>query len=170
MKRLTLVRHGHAKFKGAELKDFERPLSRRGKAEAKETAVALYAQGLIPELVLASPAARTLQTAEIFVRELHLAERQLRPQESLYLASADQLLQAVQGVGSRIGHLMIIGHNPGVSELANYLAPQAQLGELATSAACTMDFEVLEWPLIVAGSAANVQQEGPAPRFFGLSK
>ena len=111
MKRLTLVRHGHAKFKGAELKDFERPLSRRGKAEAKETAVALYAQGLIPELVLASPAARTLQTAEIFVRELHLAERQLRPQESLYLASADQLLQAVQGVGSRIGHLMIIGHN-----------------------------------------------------------
>lgn len=170
MKRLTLVRHAHAKFKGAEVKDFERPLSRRGKAEAKQTALGLSAHALIPGLLLVSAAIRTVQTAEIFARELQIPERHLRLDESLYLASAGLLLQLIQGIGIRIQHLMIIGHNPGVSELANHLAPEAKLGEFAPSAAATMDFEVRAWRDINARSAKNVQRQGPTRGLFGLLK
>jgi phosphohistidine phosphatase len=170
MKRLTLVRHAHAKVQDPPVTDFERPLSRRGKSEAKATAVLLLAQGLIPDLMIASPAKRTLQTAAILVRELHVAERQLRHDETLYLATADALLNVLRGTGPRIEHLMIIGHNPGISVLANFLAPEAALGEFATAAACTMEFEVGSWSAINAGSATKAARKSRAPRLFGLFK
>lgn len=170
MKRLTLVRHAHAKVEASRVTDFERPLSRRGKAEAKATALSLVEEGLLPELLLASPARRTLQTAEILARELQIPERRVRHEEVLYLATPDALLKLIHATGPRIEHLLIIGHNPGVSALANALAPQARLGELATAAACTMDFDVRSWPAVSAGSATNARRKRRSPRLFGLFK
>jgi phosphohistidine phosphatase len=170
VKRLTLVRHAHAKLQAPPVTDFERPLSRRGKSEAKATALQLFEQSLIPNLLIASPAKRTLQTAEILVRALQVPERQLRHDESLYLATADALLNVIRGTGPRIEHLMIIGHNPGVSALANVLAPAAALGEFAPAAACTMEFEVSSWSAVNAGSATNAARKSRAPRLFGLFK
>jgi phosphohistidine phosphatase len=169
MKRLTLVRHAHAKVHAA-VTDFERPLSRRGKAEAKATALSLVEAGLVPDLLITSPARRTLQTAEIFARELQTPKRHVRQDELLYLATPDTILKLIHATGPRIEHLMIIGHNPGVSALANALAPQAKLGEFATAAACTMDVDVPTWSAISVGSAKNAQRKGRAPRLFGLFK
>jgi len=168
MKRLTLVRHAHAKVQNPPVTDFERPLSRRGKSEAKATALQLLEQKLIPDLLLASPSKRTSQTAAILVRELHIPERHLRHDEVLYLATAEALLEVVRATGPRIEHLMLVGHNPGVSVLANALAPEAALGELATAAACTMEFEVTSWSAINAGSATKAARKSRAPRLFGL--
>lgn len=170
MKRLTLVRHAHAKVQEPPISDFERPLSRRGKSEAKETALQLIEQELIPDLLIASPAKRSLQTAEILARELQVPERRLRPDESLYLATADALLDAIRATGPRIQHLMLVGHNPGVSVLAKVLAPEAALGEFAPAAACIMEFEVSSWSGIDAGSATKAARKSHAPRLFGLFK
>jgi phosphohistidine phosphatase len=170
MKRLTLVRHAHAKVEAARVSDFERPLSRRGKAEAKATALSLFEAGLLPDLLLASPARRTVQTAQIIVRELQLPERHLRQDEVLYLAAPETILKVIQATGPRIEDLMIVGHNPGISALANLLAPRAKLGEFATAAACVMDFDVPAWPAVRMGSAKSAQRKGGAPRLFGLFK
>jgi len=170
MKRLTLVRHAHAKVQAPPVTDFERPLSRRGKAEAKATALRLFEEGLVPDLLLTSPARRALQTAQIFVRELQVPERHLRQEEVLYLATPDAMLQLIHATGPRIEHLLIVGHNPGISALANALAPQAKLGEFATAAACAMDFDVGAWPAVSLGSATNPQRKGGAARLFGLFK
>ena len=170
MKRLTLVRHAHAKVQAPPVTDFERPLSRRGKSEAKATALQLLQQELIPDLLVASPSKRTLQTAQILARKLQIPERHLRYDESLYLATAETLLNAIRATGPRIGHLMIVAHNPGVSVLANVLAPEAALGEFATAAACTMEFEVPNWSAINAGSATKAARKSRAPRLFGLFK
>ena len=170
MKRLTLVRHAHAKVQAARVTDFERPLSRRGKAEAKATALSFLEAGLIPDLLLASPATRTLQTAQILLRELQIPQRHLREDEVLYLAAPEALLQVIHATGPRIEHLMIIGHNPGVSALANTLAPQAKLGEFATAAACTMDVDVPSWSSVGAGCAKSAQRKARSPRLFGLFK
>jgi phosphohistidine phosphatase len=170
MKRLTLVRHAHAKVEAPPVTDFERPLSRRGKSEAKETAELLLEQDLAPDLIVASPAKRTLQTAAIVAQELKVAERHVRDDESLYLASPDTLLNVIRATGPRIGHLMIVGHNPGISVLAAILAPEAALGEFATGAACTMEFEVSGWSAINAGSATKAARKSRAPRLFGLFK
>jgi len=166
MKRLTLVRHAHAKVKKT-VTDFERPLSRRGKSEAKETALALLEAGLVPDLLIASPAKRTAQTADIFAGELEIPTRRVRKDELLYLASADALLAAIQATGPRIEHLMLVGHNPGISELANAFAPEEQIGEFATGAACTLEFEVRTWSALDVGTA-TAGERGDALRLIGL--
>jgi phosphohistidine phosphatase len=170
MKRLTLVRHAHAKVQAAAVTDFERPLSRRGRAEAKATARTLRAERLVPELLIASGSRRTLQTAEILVRELQIPERHVRADEVLYLATPEAILKVIHATVPRIEHLMIVGHNPGVSALANALAPQAKLGEFATAAACTMNIDVRTWSAVAAGCAQNAQRKGGGPRLFGLLK
>jgi phosphohistidine phosphatase len=170
MKRLTLIRHAHAKVQAAAVTDFERPLSRRGRSEAKATALRLRADGAVPELLLVSPARRTVQTAEIIARELQIPERHVRQDELLYLATPDAILKVIHATGPRIEHLMIVGHNPGISALANALAPQAHLGEFATAAACTMHINVRAWSDVTAGCAQNVQRSGGAARLFGLFK
>jgi phosphohistidine phosphatase len=170
MKRLTLVRHAHAKVQAAAVTDFERPLSRRGKAEAKATALSLLAAGAVPQFLLASPARRTLQTAQIMARELKIAARQVREDELLYLAAPETILQLIHATGPRIEHLMIVGHNPGISALANALAPQAKLGEFATGAACVMHIDVRTWPGVNAGCAQNAHLIGGAGRLFGIFK
>jgi phosphohistidine phosphatase len=170
MKRLTLVRHAHAKVQAPAVTDFERPLSRRGRSEAKATALRLREEGAIPELLLVSPARRTLQTAEIIAHELQIPERHVRQDELLYLAAPDTIMKVIHATGPRIEHLMIVGHNPGISALANALAPQAHLGEFATAAACTLDFNVRAWSAVTTDSAQNVHRSGGASRLFGLFK
>jgi phosphohistidine phosphatase len=168
MKRLTLVRHAHAKVEVGPVRDFERPLSRRGKAEAKSTAAQLLAAERVPDLLITSPATRTLQTAEILAQALQLPERHVRRDEALYLAEPDAILKAIHATGPRIGHLMIVGHNPGISVIANALAPEAQLGEFATGGACTMEIDVQGWSAVRAGCGVNAERKAGRSGIFGL--
>ena len=65
---------------------------------------------------------------------------------------------------------MIVGHDPGISELAKLLAPQAGLEDLATAVACTMRFDVESWADLMPGEAQEVRCESRPPRLFGLWK
>jgi phosphohistidine phosphatase len=84
-KRLSLVRHANAE-QDADVRDFERPLSRKGHNEALEMARRFQERGLVPDLILASAAVRTRETAETFARVLGVAGRLLQADDSLYLA------------------------------------------------------------------------------------
>ena len=137
MRRLTLMRHGEARWKDPGTEDFARALSRRGTAGAQAMAARLRELGLLPDRVMTSPARRTEQTADIVAHELALPARHLLREEGLYLASAAELLKIVQGTGPRIAHLMIVAHNPGVSELAQMLAPEDEPTQLAAAAKAT---------------------------------
>lgn len=170
MKRLTLVRHGNAAWKNSQASDFERPLTRRGQAEAEALARHLLARQLVPDLLMTSPALRAKQTTEILARELELPANTVKQEEWLYLAQPADILRAARSPGPKVQHLMLVGHNPGVSELAQLLAPQARLAELGTAVACTMIFNVEAWAGIAPGAAEEVRCESRAPRLFGLWK
>jgi phosphohistidine phosphatase len=167
MRRLTLMRHGEARWKDAETEDFARPLSRRGISAAEAMAERLRELGLIPDRVITSPAHRTEQTADIVARELALPARHVLRDEGLYLASARDLMKIIHGTGPRIAHLMIIGHNPGVSELAQLLAPEAEPRGLEDAALCSIAFETDQWPSIGQVTVNAVCRESPPTRFFG---
>ena len=167
MKRLTLMRHADARWKDPGVSDVERPLSRRGSTAAETVARRLLELELVPDLLIASPARRTQQTAEIVARELSLAPRFLVREESLYLASAPDLLRLVHGSGPRIAHLFIVGHNPGLSELLQLLVP-AEERALGTAAVCSVVFECEGWSGVCAQSARAVTREAPPSRLFGL--
>ena len=167
MKRLTLVRHGNAEPKGSRVSDFERPLDRRGQSQAEAMARRLLGSQLVPDMLIASPALRTRQTAEVIAREMGIPVRRIHHDERLYLARADDILSVVQAIGPRVEHLMVVGHNPGISDLARWLAVRGDfLGELATGAACTLTFNATQWSAIRPGSAAEARCESPPSRLF----
>ena len=166
MKRLTLMRHADARWKDAGLSDLERPLARRGIAAAEAMARRLQELELVPDLLLASPARRAQQTAEILARELALPR--VLCEESLYLAGAGELLKAVQATGPRVTHLLLVGHNPGVSELVRQLVPQAGSRTLGPGALCSIAFEAAHWSAVSAACVKDVQRAEPARGLFGL--
>lgn len=158
------MRHGDAHWNDAQTSDFERPLTRRGSAEAQAMARRLAELELIPGVVLASPAQRTRETANILLRELSLKPRQLRFEESLYLAPADEVLELLGGLGPRLSHALVIGHNPGLSELAARLAPaSASVPQLATAALCSLSFRTGSWAELAAQRALDMRSELPSP-------
>ncbi|GAC1458809.1 MAG: histidine phosphatase family protein [Steroidobacteraceae bacterium] len=168
MRRLTLMRHGEARWQDPDTEDFARALSRRGTAGAQAMAARLRELALLPDRVLTSPARRTEQTADIVAQQLDLPARYVLREEPLYLASAAELLKIVQGTGPRITHLMIVAHNPGVSELAQALAPEQEPTQLAAAGLCSIAFETVDWRAIGTAAVSSVCRETPTLRLFGL--
>src|ERR1700761_9215785 len=126
------MRHANAQWNDREISDFERPLNRRGHSEAEAMARRMSELGLSPSLLLVSTARRALQTAEAVALELGVPARYISREESLYLAPAEEILRLVRATGPRIPHVMVVGHNPGISYLANLLAPNREIGDLTT--------------------------------------
>jgi phosphohistidine phosphatase len=168
MKRLTLVRHANAEWKDASIPDFDRPLNKRGIGEAEAIGKLLMEHVLVPDLILASTARRTQQTSEIIARMLGLPARRVKSAEPLYLARAEVILSLAQATGPKVEHLAIVGHNPGISELARLIGPaDATLADLSTGCACTLTFTVPSWAELAAPASRAVLYEPPA-RLFKL--
>jgi phosphohistidine phosphatase len=168
MKRVTLMRHADARWKDAGLSDLERPLSRRGSTAAELMARRLIELHLVPDLMLVSPARRAQQTAEILARGLSLPARRVQREDGLYLASAPDLLAIVRRCGPRVAHLLLVAHNPGLSELVAQLLPEGDARDLGTAAFCSMDFVCEHWESLDAAALNQVQQESPPTGLFGL--
>jgi phosphohistidine phosphatase len=164
-KRLTLVRHANAEQE-SDVRDFERPLSKKGHGEANEMARRLHERGLIPDLILASAAVRTRETAETFAKVLGVPARLLQSDDSLYLAEGDQIIAMIRGVGPRVTHLMVIGHNPGISATAISLAPETVQGDLPTCGVLTMSVSCMSWDLVDRRCVREAQREAPSKKFF----
>jgi phosphohistidine phosphatase len=160
------MRHANAQWKDPQLSDFDRPLNRRGNSEAEAMGRRLLELKLLPTAVLASTARRAQQTAEIVVREIGLTARSLRTHESLYLAPAEEILRIVHETGPRIPHLMIVGHNPGITEVCSLLAPDSHIADLGTAAVCSLTFDARTWTDVVAEKLRDVVNEAPPARLF----
>jgi len=168
LKRLTLMRHGNAQWKDPQIADFDRPLSRRGHSEAEAMGRRLMELRLVPTILLTSNARRTTQTADIVARELGVSARNVRSVEPLYLAPAEDILQIIQATGPRIPHVMIVGHNPGLSEVAQLLAPNRGISDLGTAAACSFTFDTNSWSEVASRNLRDSQHETPPVGLFAL--
>src|SRR5262245_31368236 len=120
MKTLLLLRHAKSSRDNPRLADFDRPLAKRGREAAPEIGQFMRQAKLIPDLVLCSTARRTQETAELALAELG-RDPTVRLVETLYLASPEQILKAIHGVEAKTKTLLVIGHNPGMAQLANHL-------------------------------------------------
>jgi len=164
VKRLSLIRHANAE-QDVDVRDFERPLSRKGRGEAEEMARRFQERGLVPDLILVSASVRTRETAEIFSRVLGVTPRLLQAEDSLYLADGDHILTTIRGIGPRVGHLMVIGHNPGISAAAISLAPEAITTDLPTCGTLTMRVSCANWSLIDRRCVRDTERDSPR-KFF----
>lgn len=116
MDRLILFRHGKAEHESASGEDFDRPLAARGASDSAAMAESLSRLGLIPDLVLISPAARTRETWAAAEAAFPQAEVRLEP--DLYHADAGAIRRVAEAAGAGRRAVMVVGHNPGLQELA----------------------------------------------------
>ena len=128
-----LMRHANAEWPNYHGADFERPLNERGLAEARASARAISDAGHRPTLLIASPARRTRQTAEILAREFALTASAVQYVDSFYNASNSTLAAGLRNGAAPQGLTLLVAHNPGVTDLARELAPQEEAPPMKTA-------------------------------------
>jgi phosphohistidine phosphatase len=121
MKRLTLVRHAKSSWNNPALADIDRPLSGRGKRDAPRMGEHLAAAGVVPDIILASPACRTRKTARLLAAAIPGGKGRILSDPALYDAAAAVLLERVRALDESWQHVMLIAHNPGLTDFANLL-------------------------------------------------
>jgi phosphohistidine phosphatase len=119
MRQLLLLRHAKSSWDDKALPDQDRPLSPRGRRAAAAMRLVMRDLGLAPDMVVLSPSRRTRQTLEAL--EPWDDAPLIEPMDSLYLATAPQLLDVLHGVPETVRSVLLIGHNPGMHELAMLL-------------------------------------------------
>ena len=123
MKTLTLVRHAKSSWDDRTLADIDRTLNDRGKRDAPKMGKRIAEAGVRPSMILTSPAMRAWTTAKVIAREIGYPVEFLQREKDLYLASLDTLLDVIVAQQNEINNLMIVGHNPGLTDFANFLSP-----------------------------------------------
>lgn len=126
MKTLYLLRHAHAEpAMTHEMDDHERALSARGQVEAANLGAFMKEQGFVPEAMFCSSSVRTTETAQLAFDVMFKAGKNpvaTRFGRDFYLAPPDIILDEVRDAEDRISHLLVVGHNPGLEDLAEKLA------------------------------------------------
>jgi phosphohistidine phosphatase len=161
VKRLTLVRHAKSDWSLPGQADWDRPLNRRGQRDAPEMARRLRSRRLKPDAMLSSPAVRALTTATVMARELKLPAARLRQDERLYLASAEDMLAVIRELGGDAKHLMLFGHNPGITDFANRLSAGEHIDNLPTCGVFTAAFDIDRWGEIDWGGGIEPEFDYP---------
>jgi len=168
-RRLILLRH--AKSDWPDVPDRDRPLAKRGRRDAPRVGRWLHEHGYQPDVVVCSDARRTRQTWDLVVPELG-GSPAVRFEPRAYAASALTLLHLVQELPSRYRTALLIGHNPGLSDLAGNLAAPADSDlatgngrrpgiSLPTAAVAVLEFPG-DWPSLTPGQAHLVSLTTPS--------
>jgi len=159
MKTLFLIRHAKSSWEDMTLDDKDRPLNDRGKRDAPRVGKQLAKHGVKPDLILSSPATRALATAEIIAKALDYKRGALVVDDRLYAVDADTLLDVIRQLDDRAQCVMLIGHNPELTELANRLS--SEVTQLPTCAVAEFTFDSNSWKRIGKDKPAKVALEYP---------
>ncbi len=160
MKRLTLLRHAKSSWDEAGLDDFDRPLNPRGRRDAPQMGRRLRETAQVPDLLISSPAVRAVTTARMAAREMGFPEERIIEDRSLYHASARELFAVVQSLETRAGHLMLVGHNPGLTDFASSLS-DARIDNLPTASLFCVDLDIIDWDQLGPGAGRFVYYDFP---------
>lgn len=163
-RRVTLLRHGQAQPFEAPAQDFSRALTRHGLAQAKAMGELLERSGLMPDLIITSPAVRTLSTAQIVAGACALGERRIHRAADLYQATPDTIWSLITACESTLRHVLVCGHNPGLSRLASRLGPDPRRRELPTAGLATAVWSDAEWGSLRPVEADSCDCMEPAER------
>lgn len=142
MKTLLIMRHAKSSWKDASMDDRARPLSKRGEKDAPRMGKHLSDRHLVPEIILTSPAKRTLDTAQL-VAEKSGFQGEIRQLESLYMGEPQAYLEELARLDNNYNTVLVIGHNPGLESLLQILADTME--SLPTASVAVVELPVDDW-------------------------
>lgn len=119
MKKAIFVRHAKSSWADPSLRDFDRPLNKRGKRDAPFMAKVLRGKLTHLDLIVASPANRAFTTATYFAEAFDIPVSKIRQEKELYHAYPSDILELVQQLEDKADTVLIFGHNPAYTDFAN---------------------------------------------------
>ncbi|WP_234735432.1 SixA phosphatase family protein [Tellurirhabdus bombi] len=161
MKRtLYLVRHAKAEDRTMFQRDHERELVSQGIMAAARVGRNLAEENIHPDCIVSSTAARAKATAKVMAEQLHIDPETIQLNEHLFDGGPKAYLGAINAVDASFSSAMLVGHNPDISYLAEYLT-HTDVGSMSTSAVVTIEFDELEWAEISARTGRLVAHISP---------
>lgn len=164
MKTLYIVRHAKSSWDDLTLDDFDRPLNKRGKHDAPLMGNLLNKMGVDPELMLSSPAKRAKATAIAIAEQLDKPKKDIVFNEDIYHASASELIRIISKTDKHINSLMLFGHNPGLTFLANRFFP-AIIDNIPTTGVVAVELSIESWSEIEEAEGRLVFFEYPKKHY-----
>lgn len=119
-RRLFLLRHAKSSWDDPSLADIQRPLAKRGRKAMAAMRAAIFERGFMPEVALVSTAQRTRETFDALLP--WPKPPRVEYLEALYHASPETMLPLLRGFDPGVASVMLVGHNPGLMDLAIRLA------------------------------------------------
>ncbi|MCY3712033.1 MAG: histidine phosphatase family protein [Gemmatimonadetes bacterium] len=160
MKELILVRHAKSSWKDPTLRDHDRPLNKRGKRDAPEMGERLGRSGCEPDLIVSSSAVRALATARSVAGKLGYPRERIAVEERLFHAGVSELLQVIRSVDDSVDSLMLFGHNPGLTDLANHIGPR-EIFNMPTCVVLHLRFQADTWSAVGDVPGEEVRYDYP---------
>ena len=144
MKTLYLLRHAKSSWSSPSLDDFDRPLNKRGIRSAPFMGEILLKKNISPELIISSPALRAITTAKIIAEKLKYSFSNIRKDKKIYQASTLDLLNVIKQTNNKLKFLMLVGHNPGMTDIINLISDK-RLDNLPTAGIVCLKKEADSW-------------------------
>ena len=159
MKKLYLMRHAKSDWNGYYVSDFERGLNKRGLHDAPMMG-GILKEKITPDLIVASPATRAKMTAEAVAEKLGYPSLEIVFEKAIYEASVSDLIEVVRNLPDDADEVLLVGHNPALTELINRLG-DVRLDNLPTASLVGFSFETERWREIEPRSGTYLFFEYP---------
>ena len=143
MKRLVIMRHGKSSWAEFGTSDFDRALKPRGIKDSGIIAEELVKQGILPELIISSPANRAKSTAHLVAQGLTIPLEKIVLDATLYGACLYDVLRIVTSLNDHLATVMLFGHNPTFTDVVNHFGNP--MLHLPTCGCVGFDLETEEW-------------------------
>ncbi len=143
MKTLLLVRHAKSSWDDPTLSDEDRPLNARGKRDAPKMGRRLARRDVSLDLILSSPANRAITTAQVLADRLDYKLKNIVSAERLYPGTPNDMLKVVHNLGNKLNRVMLVGHDPALSKLAQRFS--SDIVHMPTCAVAAFTFETKLW-------------------------
>jgi phosphohistidine phosphatase len=143
MKTLLIVRHAKSSWKDMSLSDWERPLNKRGKRDAPMMGQRLADIGIRVDSIVSSTAVRAISTADIIADEIGF-QKEIDQRDDLYHADERALLSTIRGFSDDLHAVMLVAHNPSITELVNELSGR-WIDNVPTCGIAKFVYDVKSW-------------------------
>jgi phosphohistidine phosphatase len=147
MKILTLIRHAKSSWKDPTLPDWDRPLNKRGRRDAPMMGERLAGREAYADLLITSSAVRAVATAEAIATAIEYPADEILVDERLYGADEFEILEVIQNLDDAWERVMLIGHNPGLTDLVNALSPTG-IDNVPTCGIVELAYDAESWALV----------------------
>jgi phosphohistidine phosphatase len=154
MKTLYVIRHAKSSWDDTGLPDFDRPLNDRGKRDAPRMGKRLKEKSVHPDLMLSSPAKRTLSTCKRIAEVLGFPKEKIKTDKTLYHADEEDILSVIRTIRDQYNTVLIFGHNPGLTDFVNSLSRDEamHIPNVPTCGLVAFSFETDSWQRVDFGN------------------